>query len=99
MHECGAPEDPVAEFVRKRGLTYRLKLDRPAGEEGWFGATFKDYGVRAIPAAAVIDRQGKIAFVGRFHEALPETAKRLGPSGRAGSCPDQGSECLRMMHA
>jgi hypothetical protein len=79
MHECGAPADPVAEFARKRGLTYRLALDRPAGEEGWFGAMSKDYGVRAIPAAAVIDRQGKIAFVGRFHEALPEAAKRPGP--------------------
>jgi peroxiredoxin len=77
MHDCGAPAYSFAEFARKRGLTYRLALDRPAGEEGWFGATFKDYGVRAIPAAAVIDRQGKIAFVGRFHEALLEAAKRL----------------------
>ena len=45
------------------------------------------------------DRQGKIAFVGRFHEALQEAAKRLGPYGRAGFCPDQGSNCLRMMYA
>ncbi len=78
MHECGAPADPVAEFARKRGLTYRLALDRPAGEEGWFGATFKEYGVRGIPAAAVIDRKGNVAFVGRFPEALKEAARLLG---------------------
>ena len=80
LHESGATVGEVAEFARKRGLTYRLAIDRPAGEDGWFGATFKDYGVRAIPAAAVIDREGKIAFVGRFPEALREAAKLLEPS-------------------
>jgi thiol-disulfide isomerase/thioredoxin len=79
LHESGATADQVAEFARKRGLTYRLAVDRPTGEEGWFGATFKDYGVRAIPAAAVIDRKGNIAFVGRFPEAIKEAAKLLGP--------------------
>jgi thiol-disulfide isomerase/thioredoxin len=79
VHESGASADQVAEFARKRGLTYRLAIDRPGDEKGWFGATFKEYGVRAIPAAAVIDRQGKVAFIGRFREALREAAKRLRP--------------------
>ena len=79
LHESGATADQVAEFARKRGLSYRLAVDRPADEEGWFGATFKDYGVRGIPAAAVIDRKGNVAFVGRFPEALKEAAKLLGP--------------------
>ncbi len=79
VHESGATADQVAEFARKRGLTYRLAVDRPAGEDGWFGATFKEYGVRAIPAAAVIDRKGYVAFVGRFPDAIKEAAKLLGP--------------------
>jgi thiol-disulfide isomerase/thioredoxin len=79
LHERGTTADQVAEFARKRGLTYRLAVDRPAAEDGWFGATFKDYGVRAIPAAAVIDRNGRVAFVGRFPDALKEAAKLLGP--------------------
>ncbi len=78
LHENSATADEVAAFARKRGLTYRLAIDRPADEEGWFGATFQEYGVRSIPAAAVIDRQGKVAFVGSFREALQEAAKRLG---------------------
>ena len=49
LHDSGATVDQVAEFARKRGLTYRLAIDRPAHEEGWFGATFQAYGVRAIP--------------------------------------------------
>jgi thiol-disulfide isomerase/thioredoxin len=79
LHESSATADEVAGFARRRGLTYRLAVDRSADEEGWFGATFKEYGVRTIPAAAVIDRQGKVAFVGPFREALQEAAKRLGP--------------------
>jgi hypothetical protein len=42
------------------------------------GATFQDYGVRAIPGAAVFDRQGKVVFVGRFPGALQKAADLLG---------------------
>jgi RNA polymerase sigma factor (sigma-70 family) len=79
LHESGATVDQVADFARKRGLTYRLAVDRPADEESWFGATFQDYGVRAIPSAAVIDRQGKVVFVGQFREALRKASELLGP--------------------
>jgi thiol-disulfide isomerase/thioredoxin len=77
LHDSGATVEQVGKFATKRGLTYPIAIDRPAGEEGWFGATFKDYGVRGIPAAAVIDRQGKIVFVGRFREALQKAADLL----------------------
>jgi RNA polymerase sigma factor (sigma-70 family) len=79
LHDGGSTVERVAEFARKRGLTYPLAVDRPAVEDGWFGATFKDYGVRGIPGAAVIDRQGKVVFVGRFREALQKAADLLGP--------------------
>jgi peroxiredoxin len=77
LHDSGATVEQVAKFAVKRGLTYPIAIDRPTGETGWFGATFKEYGVRAIPAAAVIDRQGKITFVGRFNEALQKAADLL----------------------
>ena len=79
LHNSGDTVEQVAEFARKRGLTYQLAVDRPTDADGWFGATFKDYGVRAIPGAAVIDRQGKVVFVGRFPEALQKAADLLGP--------------------
>ena len=79
LHDSGGTVEEVAAFARKRGLTYRLAIDRPASEEGWFGATSQAYGVRAIPGAAVIDRQGKVAFVGRFPEALQKVAELIGP--------------------
>ncbi len=79
LHDGGSTAEEVAAFARERGLTYRLAVDRPAVEESWFGATFQDYGVRAIPGAAVIDRKGKVVFVGRFSEALRKAADLLGP--------------------
>jgi hypothetical protein len=48
-----------------------------AVQEGWFGTAFKGYGVRAIPSAALIDRQGHVVFIGRFNEALQQTASLL----------------------
>jgi thiol-disulfide isomerase/thioredoxin len=80
IHNSGPTAEAGAGFALKQGLTYRLAIDRPAGEEGWIGATFQSYGVRpnALPAAAVIDRQGKVAFVGPFREALRKAADLLG---------------------
>jgi RNA polymerase sigma factor (sigma-70 family) len=77
LHESGFAVEKVAEFARKRGLNFALAIDRPETEEGWFGASFKAYGVHAIPSAAVIDRQGRVAFVGRFTEALQKAADLL----------------------
>jgi hypothetical protein len=81
VHEDAARADQVAESARRSEIAHGPAVDRPAGEYGWFGATFKDYGVRGIPAAAVIDRKDQVAFVGRFPEALEQAAKRLGPEG------------------
>ena len=77
LHESGGTVNQVAKFAGNHLLTYRLAIDRPAGEDGWFGAAFKAYGVRAIPSAAVIDRQGRIVFVGRFTEALQQAVSLL----------------------
>jgi hypothetical protein len=49
-------------------------FDRPG--EG-FGATFEAHDVRSIPDAAVPDRQGRVAFLGRFPEALARAADLL----------------------
>ncbi|MGP0066131.1 MAG: sigma-70 family RNA polymerase sigma factor [Isosphaeraceae bacterium] len=80
LHNSGPSAGHGAPLARKQGLTYRLAIDRPADEEGWPGATFRSYGVRplAIPAAAVIDRQGMVAFVGPFREALQKAEDLIG---------------------
>ena len=77
LHESSGTVEQVAEFATKRGMTYPLAIDRPAKESGWFGATFAAYGVRGIPSAAVLDRQGKVVFVGQFREAIEKAAALL----------------------
>jgi|GEM_PF-2379761 len=74
LHDSSGTPEAVADFATKRGLTWPLAIDRDG--EG-FGATFKAYGVRSIPRAAVIDRQGKLAFLGQFREALAQAANLL----------------------
>jgi thiol-disulfide isomerase/thioredoxin len=82
LHESGVTAAELAEFARKRGLLYPLAIDRAEKEEGFFGATFKAYGIRAIPSAAVLDRQGRVAYVGRFGEAIQKAAVLAGLAGK-----------------
>jgi thiol-disulfide isomerase/thioredoxin len=74
LHDSSGTPEKVTEFARKRGLSWTLAIDRPG--EG-FGATFAAYGVRAIPSAAVLDRQGKLAYLGDFRAALATAAGLL----------------------
>ncbi len=74
------PDEPVVAFARDRGIAFPRAVDRAASEAGWAGATFEDFGVRADAGIAVIDREGKVAYVGeQLSEAIDEAAKRLGP--------------------
>jgi peroxiredoxin len=75
--EASAKADAVANFAREKGLTYPLAIDRTDAGDGYFGTTFRASGVRGIPAAAVLDREGRVAFVGRFPEALKKVEEGL----------------------
>lgn len=77
MHDSRGELEEVAQFAQKRGLTYQMAIDRPAADALGFGATFKAYGVHGIPNCAVIDQEGRIAFVGRLQDAAVEAAKLL----------------------
>jgi RNA polymerase sigma factor (sigma-70 family) len=74
LHDSSGTPEKVAEFAARRDLTWTLAIDRPG--DG-FGATFTAYGVRSIPTAAVLDRQGRLAFLGDFRGALAKAASLL----------------------
>jgi hypothetical protein len=67
LHDSSGTPEKVADFASKRGLTWTLAINRPG--DG-FGATFDRYGVRAISSAAVIDRHGKLVYLGIFFAVL-----------------------------
>ena len=74
LHDSHGTQEEVSTFARKRKLAYPLAIDRPAGAGVGFGATFHAYGIHLIPHAVVIDRQGRVAYVGRFPSALEKAA-------------------------
>ncbi|MFH1304084.1 MAG: TlpA disulfide reductase family protein, partial [Planctomycetota bacterium] len=76
MHDSYASVSELQKFAEKEEIEYQLAIDKPSTEKGWFGQTMREFGVRGIPKAAVIDQQGNVAFVGYFEEAL-RTVDRL----------------------
>ena len=76
MHDSYTTVEKLQAFAQKESIKYQLAIDQRATEKGWFGKTMRDFGVRGIPKAAVIDQKGNVAFVGTFNEAL-RTVDRL----------------------
>lgn len=70
MHDSYVTVKDLQAFAQKEKIKYQLAIDQRATEKGWFGKTMRDFGVRGIPKAAVIDQKGNVAFVGSFNEAL-----------------------------
>ena len=69
-------EGDVAEFVKQMGsnMTYRVALDRDDAMSGiWMKAA--DRG--GIPSAFVVDREGKIAWIGYPGSGLDEAVGTL----------------------
>ncbi|WP_422924781.1 sigma-70 family RNA polymerase sigma factor [Singulisphaera sp. PoT] len=77
LHDSSGTPDAVAKFAREHKIEYPLAIDRASADDVSFGATFEAFGVNSIPSAAVLDRQGNVAFVGTFEEALKSAAKLL----------------------
>lgn len=80
LHESGGDVAAVAELARRFGLSYQLAIDRTAADSHGFGATFKGYGVQGIPNCAVIDKEGRLAYLGKFAQAADAAARLLAAS-------------------
>jgi peroxiredoxin len=69
------PEELEA-FVREAKLTYSIACAEPTFHSGWRSQTFGDYGVRAVPAVFLIDRQGILRYA-EVEEGLEEKVRAL----------------------
>lgn len=76
MHDSHTSVAELQKFAQKEELDFQLAIDRPSTRKGFFGETIRNFNVRGIPSAAVIDQQGNVAYVGYFSEAL-KTVDRL----------------------
>ena len=68
MHDSSTDVETLAAFAKEKDLTYLLAIDAPSPEN--LGKSFVAYDIGGIPSAIVINRQGQVAFIGRFPQAL-----------------------------
>lgn len=72
----GLPAAELKAFAQQRKLTYPMAVDAPDdSREPGSGKTFRAYGIQGIPAVAVIDQEGKVAYLGN---SLAEAVGTLG---------------------
>lgn len=84
LHDSGATPGKLREFAKQHKLTFPLAIDAPDEQKLTGGKTFRAYGVRGIPSVAVIDRKGKVAYLGDFlTEALARVGVLLGASSKS----------------
>ena len=76
LHDASGKEAEVVEFASKKGLTFPIAIDNIDPKSKTFGATFAKFGIHGIPSAVVIDKAGKVAYIGEFKHAI-EQAFRL----------------------
>ena len=76
LHDSSGQPDALIEFVKKRGLEFPIAIDKPSAGGTGFGATFRAFGIDAMPTSVVIDRGGKVAYLGDFTRAI-EVADQL----------------------
>lgn len=81
VHTARVSPSRLQQFARERSLNYPLAIDRAAGTRYSFGLTNDAFRVRAIPNAAVVDRDGSLSYVGSFEEALRRAEALLTTSG------------------
>lgn len=67
LHAAGIDRETLKEFTTERGINYPVAID--SDDEG-FGTSFEAFGVRGIPQTAVIDRSGKLVYLGQLRTAL-----------------------------
>ena len=77
LHSSRTSVADLQEFARANDLSFQLGIDRQSTQSGWFGETMRSFGVRGIPSAMVIDRDGNLAYGGHLQEALRVTDRLL----------------------
>jgi protocatechuate 3,4-dioxygenase beta subunit/peroxiredoxin len=86
LHDSSATLKQLREFAEGKKLTYPLAIDAADDQGPSFGKTFHHYGIQGIPSVAVIDRDGKVAYLGH---SLAEGVGRLSALLDAASRPQE----------
>ena len=58
IHDRTASLDEVKAFAESGELRFPIALVKSTKEDGWAGETFRSYGVKAVPASFLVDKDG-----------------------------------------
>ena len=85
LHAAGTSAAELRKFAQQHHLTYPLAIDTPDRQNLSFGKTFREYTVVGIPSVAVIDRRGRVAYLGHFlDDAIGHLSSLLAQSSQGG---------------
>lgn len=82
VHDRTATLKEIESFRKDEGIGFPIVRVPEAENDGWRSETFLAYGVKSLPTVALIDAEGKVAFIGdasrlseRIEEALAKAAR------------------------
>jgi protocatechuate 3,4-dioxygenase beta subunit/thiol-disulfide isomerase/thioredoxin len=76
VQDCTATLAELRAWVKARGIPYPVAMVRSGMDDGWLGETFRRYGVQAVPALFLVDREGRLQPV-QSMAGLSEQIERL----------------------
>ncbi|HEV3298232.1 MAG TPA: M56 family metallopeptidase [Planctomycetaceae bacterium] len=79
VYDAGDTDENLKKLVDKKKLTFSIAIDKPGPRKNGLGKTAQAFGIDAVPTTAVIDREGKIAYIGHLQVALQTVARLLKP--------------------
>jgi thiol-disulfide isomerase/thioredoxin/protocatechuate 3,4-dioxygenase beta subunit len=74
IHVTGTEDAKIDAFVKERGLTYPLMVDRKSKH---FGSSVDSYPVNGIPTVIVINREGKIVYAANEIEGAVDLISKM----------------------
>lgn len=80
VHDRTATPEEIEQFRKDHSIAFPIVRVPEAERDGWDSATFRAYGVTALPAVVLIDSEGKVVSVGdgknldrKLQDVLPKS--------------------------
>ncbi|GAH28382.1 unnamed protein product, partial [marine sediment metagenome] len=77
VHDRTATPEEIEQFRRDHGIPFPIARVPDAPRDGWASATFRAYGVTAVPTVVFIDGKGKVVSAGDLNGLLEGAARSL----------------------
>jgi protocatechuate 3,4-dioxygenase beta subunit len=77
LYDASLPESETTAFVKSQGIAYPAGMVAESRQLGWNSASFRRYGIDAVPSVVLIDRRGRVRAVNPEPATLEAEVQRL----------------------